>query len=881
MNSNAKAGTERPHTHSPAEESGGRDYRDIANEAAELAFNDPEAEALLRRYLAEVHGRREAGNAALRELENRLVALSRQQPEPRAPQAQASQRMSAAPVTSRTIPAAEMSRPAAPRQAPFARDDMSLTERLRELTSYLHEDLSQREASQAGAPVEPEATITRHTFQAQRAPAPRTAPSAPVLDRAWFEARFAAMRASIDEIAEHVPSKRLEALEGQFRQLMERLDSRDAAQGGVGQLENSLKRLAVYLEDSNHWAASQDRRMRDVEDKLSHLSGLVAQSHAAISATAKGLEIIARSTGSKLASATADLVVDRLDEKIARLNTARPIEDLNREVASLAMQSRQYARNTDERLKQLQASLSENAERQATTHADNGGQNGQSKSAASNPTDTAEFLSSKSLEGAADYDSELIVAAQRAARLAEGEKPASASGESLRYQIPYNEFLPEDERRNSHVGLFVAAVILLLASAAMLYLNLRDKDVFGYIQRTFPVMSAAPSAGDPVASVPVPANDASVGETVMPKLQSADRAGQPLASLDTPAGVTFSDGGTLQQSRTAAPGSLISTDPLTPAPSTGKGAANAKAADTDKAASMREAAVKGDLEAQFHVGQSYLAGRDAEQALERQERLSRAVRWFRRAAESGHAPSQYRLATLYELGQGAPKDLGEAAQWYQRAAEGGHLKAMHNLGVLSIQAQSNSYATAVKWFTAAAERGLTDSQYNLALLYERGLGVQQDTTKAFFWYALAAQRGDAKATQKRDALTRTLSAEKLTEVAQLVGGWSSLPADALANGNAPEPPVNEALAEKTAVKAEEPRAQIMKASWTTTVMTRDPAVADVQRLLKSLGHNAGPADGILGQRTVAAIREFEAKNGMPVTGQVSEVLTARLAFSQK
>ncbi|MCJ7526928.1 MAG: sel1 repeat family protein, partial [Methyloceanibacter sp.] len=57
------------------------------------------------------------------------------------------------------------------------------------------------------------------------------------------------------------------------------------------------------------------------------------------------------------------------------------------------------------------------------------------------------------------------------------------------------------------------------------------------------------------------------------------------------------------------------------------------------------------------------------------------MRWLERAASAGLAPAQYRLAVLYERGQGVAKDLGRARSWYQAAAEKGNVKAMHNLAV--------------------------------------------------------------------------------------------------------------------------------------------------------------------------------------------------------
>ncbi len=55
-----------------------------------------------------------------------------------------------------------------------------------------------------------------------------------------------------------------------------------------------------------------------------------------------------------------------------------------------------------------------------------------------------------------------------------------------------------------------------------------------------------------------------------------------------------------------------------------------------------------------------------------------AARWYRRAAERGHAPAQNSVARLYETGMGVPRDEVEALMWYSLAAESGHAVAAIN-----------------------------------------------------------------------------------------------------------------------------------------------------------------------------------------------------------
>ena len=58
------------------------------------------------------------------------------------------------------------------------------------------------------------------------------------------------------------------------------------------------------------------------------------------------------------------------------------------------------------------------------------------------------------------------------------------------------------------------------------------------------------------------------------------------------------------------------------------------------------------------------------------------VKWYRLAAEQGHASAQSNLGYMYENGQGVPQDYAEAVKRYRKAAEQGHVFAQANLGVM-------------------------------------------------------------------------------------------------------------------------------------------------------------------------------------------------------
>ena len=68
-------------------------------------------------------------------------------------------------------------------------------------------------------------------------------------------------------------------------------------------------------------------------------------------------------------------------------------------------------------------------------------------------------------------------------------------------------------------------------------------------------------------------------------------------------------------------------------------------------------AVQGDAFSQFQLGSHYCyRGAGA------QPDYTKAIKWYRLAAEQGDADAQYELAVLYESGEGVPQDCTEAAK---------------------------------------------------------------------------------------------------------------------------------------------------------------------------------------------------------------------------
>ncbi len=76
--------------------------------------------------------------------------------------------------------------------------------------------------------------------------------------------------------------------------------------------------------------------------------------------------------------------------------------------------------------------------------------------------------------------------------------------------------------------------------------------------------------------------------------------------------------------------------------------------------------------------------------------LREAGKWLRKAAEQGHADSQYILGLMYALGKGMPDDYVEAYVWWNLAAAQGHERAVKSKDMLRPKMTLDQVAEAQK-----------------------------------------------------------------------------------------------------------------------------------------------------------------------------------------
>jgi len=119
-----------------------------------------------------------------------------------------------------------------------------------------------------------------------------------------------------------------------------------------------------------------------------------------------------------------------------------------------------------------------------------------------------------------------------------------------------------------------------------------------------------------------------------------------------------------------------------------------------------------------------------------------AAKWYRKAADQGHAEAQYQLGDLYYSTVNGGE--AEAAKWYRKAADQGHAEAQFHIGDCYAEGTgvAKDEVEAIKWFRKAADQGCVWAQYRLGECYENGTGVSTDAIEAVKWYRKAAEPVD-------------------------------------------------------------------------------------------------------------------------------------------
>ena len=116
---------------------------------------------------------------------------------------------------------------------------------------------------------------------------------------------------------------------------------------------------------------------------------------------------------------------------------------------------------------------------------------------------------------------------------------------------------------------------------------------------------------------------------------------------------------------------------------------------------------------------------------------------------------------MYENGDGVARDPAEASRCYRRMADLGYPPGQWKTGLryASGEGVEKDPAEALKWHRKAADQGYAYAEFAVGQMYENGLGVAKDDIEALAWYNLSPKSGGSDETNHRDRLERVLGPE--------------------------------------------------------------------------------------------------------------------------
>jgi TPR repeat protein len=124
---------------------------------------------------------------------------------------------------------------------------------------------------------------------------------------------------------------------------------------------------------------------------------------------------------------------------------------------------------------------------------------------------------------------------------------------------------------------------------------------------------------------------------------------------------------------------------------------------------------------------------------------TKAVTWFKNAADLGNSDGMAGLGWLYQEGKGVEADITKAVIWYKRAADLDNSGAITDLALLHIQGKgvAKSEAAAVVLYRRAASLGNSFAMNNLAWMLQGGRGIaRKDPEEAADLMMRALDRGN-------------------------------------------------------------------------------------------------------------------------------------------
>lgn len=140
---------------------------------------------------------------------------------------------------------------------------------------------------------------------------------------------------------------------------------------------------------------------------------------------------------------------------------------------------------------------------------------------------------------------------------------------------------------------------------------------------------------------------------------------------------------------------------------------------------------------------------------------SNVFKFQQKLAENGNVQAQYKLALMYETGEGVEASIDKALHWYDRAAKSGLKKAEQRSTYLMIKELGFNKKMHTDWLEsvkADAYNHQPQAMLLLGQLYRQGLGVTKNLNKSLDFLTQVSILGDADVESEIESIHAEIAA---------------------------------------------------------------------------------------------------------------------------
>jgi len=137
-------------------------------------------------------------------------------------------------------------------------------------------------------------------------------------------------------------------------------------------------------------------------------------------------------------------------------------------------------------------------------------------------------------------------------------------------------------------------------------------------------------------------------------------------------------------------------------------------------------------------------------------------------ADNGNVNAQYKLAYMYETGDGTKASLDKALHWYDRAAKSGLKKADHRNTYLMVKELGYDKKLHTSWLNEVkgeATNREADAMLLLGQLYRQGIGVRKNLGKSLDLLSHVSILGEADVDGEIESIYAEIDAAKARRAA--------------------------------------------------------------------------------------------------------------------